>query len=53
MIKSSFATPMTREGVNCPSKLSRDGQEAHYKRRGGPGSMRGKPYLQPVTPKVR
>ena len=43
MIKSPYATPMTREGVSDPSRLSGDGQKAHYARRGGPGTRSKNP----------
>lgn len=36
-------TPMTREGVSDPLDLSRDGQEAHFMRRSGPGTRRKNP----------
>ena len=39
----TYATPLTREGVSQPSQLSREGQEAHYRRRGGPGTRRKNP----------
>ena len=36
-------TPMTREGVNDPAKLSLDGQEQHFFRRAGPGTRSKNP----------
>ena len=43
MNRSPYATPMTREGVSDPSRLSGDGQKAHYARRGGPGTRSKNP----------
>lgn len=43
MIRSNYATPMTREGVSSPSELSREGAEAHAKRWSGPGTRSKKP----------
>ena len=40
----AYVTPMTREGVSQPSDLSPDGSEAHYRRRGGPGTRSKNPY---------
>lgn len=34
-------TPMTREGVSDPSKLSSDGRKAHYMNRNRPRAQQG------------
>ncbi len=41
--RSSYITPMTREGVGDPSLLSAEGQLAHSKRHSGPGTRSKNP----------
>ena len=40
----AYVTPITREGVSQPGDLSPDGSEAHFRRRGGPGTRSKNPY---------
>lgn len=46
-------TPITQEGVGCPSQLSPKGLAAHNMRLGGPGTRRKNPAKYDAEKKQR